>query len=1025
MNSLLSPTRLRRWLSAAALGASISAGQLSAASVAGFGSVSGRVLNANSGSYLNNARVTVAGTSIEAFTDENGDYRIAQVPAGTVRLTATFTGLGAQTTTVTVPAGGAARGDFELSIAGAQPGADKGVVTLAAFTVRERELSGQAVALHEQRTAPNIKNVVSIDVDTGEGNVGEFLKYIPGVVMDQNPQTPQYASIRGMPASGTLVTTNGMEVAANGITGRATDLGLAATGNIDRIEVTKVPTPDMPANAVGGGINMITKSGFSRKTPLLSYNLYGTLSTLDGIRHTGKIFSRSAGPDDRSDMSRVNPNLNLNYLLPLNRSFAVALSLSRSSRYNDWDFPNTVWDKVGVKLTSNAINALPLGEDKELAAISLDWKINDRNALGFGYSFSNQEIFVRQNRVISTFGAGSTGGQTFAQGAPTGVGNVAQIPVWNNQYKDLNLATLTYRFTGARWKVDSNLAYSTAGTKFTDSEDGFFNTLTARLSNVIIRHEAIERVVDRKAPIATVTDRTGAAIDGNDGRNHMLLSAGTSAQDITDEVVRAAVNVTREFDFGFGLTVKTGAMINRRTNDTVAGAKSWTFTPPAGTTALAGNFDLVGTRFSSRPRFTDAAGRAVNVQWLSLAKLHDLYVRNPSWFVLNEAAAHTSQVNLTKTIEETITAAYVRTDWKFLDNRLWIVGGVRFERTEDDGRGPLNDIRATYRQDANGNLLRDAAGRLIPVTTNALERTRLQYVLKGAHTVRDYSGFYPSVNSSYSLTPNLVLRAAYAKTIGRPNFPEIIPGMTITDPDATTVNKIITVVNSGLKPWTADNFDVSLEAYEVKGAVASVSLFQKNLKDFFGSTRTDATPETLAEFGLSDDYLDYDIVTKRNFGDANIKGAEFSYRQSVGAFVPWARGLQVYSNVTLMELGGTNSADLVGFAPRTLQWGVSYTRPKFSARVNVNQTKWRRSTPAAASATVRPNSYTYFAPQVKIDATVSYMFSRRYSVYLDVRNLLGTPLRRGIWSPDTPDYARVDLLQFPSASFTLGLKGDF
>jgi len=71
-------------------------------------------------------------------------------------------------------------------------------------------------------------------------------------------------------------------------------------------------------------------------------------------------------------MSRVNPNLNLNYLLPLNRSLAVALSLSRSSRYNDWDFPNTVWDKVGVKLTSNAINALPLGEDKELAAISLD-----------------------------------------------------------------------------------------------------------------------------------------------------------------------------------------------------------------------------------------------------------------------------------------------------------------------------------------------------------------------------------------------------------------------------------------------------------------------------------------------------------------------------------------------------------------------------------------------------------------------------------------------------------------------------
>lgn len=299
------------------------------------GGIAGRVLNATSGSYLNNARVTVEGTNLETFTDENGNYHLAQAPVGQVRVTAAFTGLAAQTIPLAVPAGGTVRHDFELSLTDASFVTTPGVVKLDAFTVQERELTGQAVALHEQRTAPNIKNVVSIDVDTGEGNVGEFLKYIPGVVMDQNPQTPQFASIRGMPASGTLVTTNGMEVAANGSTGRATDLGLAATGNIDRIEVTKVPTPDMPANAVGGGINMITKSGFSRKTPLLSYNVYATLSTLDGLDQTGKIFTKSAGPDDRSNMARVNPSFNLNYLLPLNRSLAVALSLSKSSRYND------------------------------------------------------------------------------------------------------------------------------------------------------------------------------------------------------------------------------------------------------------------------------------------------------------------------------------------------------------------------------------------------------------------------------------------------------------------------------------------------------------------------------------------------------------------------------------------------------------------------------------------------------------------------------------------------------------------
>ena len=124
------------------------------------------------------------------------------MPAGEVRLNAAFTGLAAQSTVLTIPAGAVVQKDFDLALARTEPEVEKGVVKLSAFTVQERELTGQAVALHEQRTAPNIKNVVAIDVDTGEGNVGEFLKYIPGIVMEQSPQTPQFANIRGMPASG-------------------------------------------------------------------------------------------------------------------------------------------------------------------------------------------------------------------------------------------------------------------------------------------------------------------------------------------------------------------------------------------------------------------------------------------------------------------------------------------------------------------------------------------------------------------------------------------------------------------------------------------------------------------------------------------------------------------------------------------------------------------------------------------------------------------------------------------------------
>ncbi|WP_414662864.1 TonB-dependent receptor [Horticoccus sp. 23ND18S-11] len=990
------------------------------------GVITGRVLNANSGNYLNRARVAVEGTSLQTFTDENGNYRLGGVPAGEVRLSAAFTGLAAQSALVTISAGGVVQKDFDLALPRMDSETDKGVVTLSAFTVQERELTGQAVALHEQRTAPNIKNVVAIDVDTGEGNVGEFLKYIPGIVMEQSPQTPQFANIRGMPASGTLVTTNGMEIAANGIVGRATDLGLSATGNIDRIEVTKVPTPDMPANAVGGGINMVTKSGFSRKKPLLTYNIYGTVSTLDGLSGPGPITGKSDGPDNRSNVQRLNPSFNLSYLHPINRSFALALSASKSMRYNDWQFPAPAWDKVNLRLVTDTINHLNIGEEKELGAATLDWKISANDTLSLSASHSNQEIFVRQNRVISTFGAGATGGPTFAAGAPTGVGTATMSPTGNNQYKDLSLVSLSYRHTGAVWKIDANLSRSAAGTKFTDTEDRIFNNVSARIANITLRHDGIDQVVDRRIAAVTATDRTGAPVNIYDISAHSIVSTGSAPQDITDEVRRAGVNVSRDFDVKFPLTLKVGAIVNQRTNDTVAGSKSWTFAPPGGAAAtLARNYDVVAQNFSRHSYFVDARNRDVAVSWPSMAKVYELYAAHPEWFVLNEPAAYMSEVNLTKTIEETITAGYFRADAKLFDNRMWIVSGVRYERTDDEGWGPLNDIRATYVRTANGDLVRDSAGRLIPITTNALQRAQLQYTLKGAYTKRNYGDFYPSMNASFSITPTIVVRAAYARTIGRPNFPEIIPGMTVTDPDSSTTNKVITVINSALKPWTANNYDLSFEVYEVKGAVASASLFQKDLKDFFGSTREDATVEKLADFGFSDDYLDYDIVTKRNIGSATISGVELSYRQSLGALQPWAKGLQVFGNVTLMDLSGPNAADLTGFSPRTIQWGVSYARSKFSARVNVNQNKWRRNTPTAASATVRANSYNYFAPQVKVDATVSYMFNRHYSVYLDARNISGTPQRRGTWSPDTPAYARIDILQYPAAAFTLGIKGDF
>ncbi|MEY4939684.1 MAG: hypothetical protein RIQ93_1419 [Verrucomicrobiota bacterium] len=990
--------------------------------------IQGRVLNLTTGNFLNNARVQVVGTRLETFTNENGEYRLVNVPAGNVQIAASFTGLAEQTTTVAITSGAVTRRDFELAIIGAAPVTEGALVRMEAMTVEERELSGQAIALHERRNAPNIKNVVAIDIDTGEGNIGEFLKYVPGIGIDQSPQSPQYVSIRGMPASGTLVTTNGMEMASNSFTsGRETDLGVAATGNIDRIEVTKVPTPDMPANAVGGMINLVTKSGFSRKKPLLSYNLYATVSTLDGLSGPGSIFTKSNGPDEQTNMHRINPSLNLSYLAPVNQSLAFAFSLSKSDRYNDWDYRRPIWDKVNLRLTSNSMNALAYWEGKLLAATTVDWKVNGNNRVSVGFSHSKQETAVRQNVVTSTFGAGAVGGPTFIRGASTGVGSVAMDPIWTNTFKTLDLFTLTHNYSGVNWKADSSIAYSKLRTRFTDASDGFFNrAASTTISNLVLGNEQIDAVSSRRTPIVTAVNRSGAPVDIHNANNYTLTGVSAAESDINNEGRRAAINVSRELDLPFALTLKTGVLFNRTRNRTVGGARNWTFSPPGGAAArLVGNYDLIADAFSSRNHFLDASGNEVPVKWMSLAKIKTLYDAHPDWFVYNESGAYVAAVNAAKTIEETITAGYIRGDAKFFDNRLWIVGGVRFERTKDEGWGPLNDVRNTYVRGPDGNFVRTASGALVRITTNALESAKLQYQRHGTHTENRYEGFYPSVNTSFWLTRNLVARAAYARTIGRPNFPEILPGVTATDPDAPAGSRTVTVVNTALRPWTSDNYDLSFEMYEMKGAVASVSLFRKNVTDFFGAARVVATPQTLAEFDLPDEYLGYDIVTKRNMGDANISGIELGYRQSLEVFGPWGKGVQIFSNLTNMALGGANADSFTNFNPRTAQQTLSYTRKRFSAKVGYNYTWYRRRLPAAASATVQPNSYNTYAPQTKVDVSVAYMLAPHYTLYADVRNLNGAPQRSGTWAPNTPEYARMDQFQFAGAAFTFGIRGDF
>src|SRR5687767_15962135 len=78
------------------------------------GSIEGRVINPATGSYLTRARVTIPATGAEQFTDQFGQYRLANVPAGEATIQVFYTGLEIAQQSVTVAPGRTAHLDFNL-----------------------------------------------------------------------------------------------------------------------------------------------------------------------------------------------------------------------------------------------------------------------------------------------------------------------------------------------------------------------------------------------------------------------------------------------------------------------------------------------------------------------------------------------------------------------------------------------------------------------------------------------------------------------------------------------------------------------------------------------------------------------------------------------------------------------------------------------------------------------------------------------------------------------------------------------
>lgn len=217
------------------------------------GVISGKITEVENNFSLPGATIRIQGDSRYTISDQIGDYEFLNVPAGTYTVEVIYIGYQPSTGQVTVESGKTAILNLSLTTDSEN---------LQEIVITGDRGKGQSRALNQQKNNRNITNVISSD-QVGrfpDANIGDALKRVTGVTMQNDQGEARNIIIRGLAPSLNSVTLNGDRIPSAEGDNRNIQMDLIPSDMISTIEVNKTLTPDMDADAIGGSVNLVTRA---------------------------------------------------------------------------------------------------------------------------------------------------------------------------------------------------------------------------------------------------------------------------------------------------------------------------------------------------------------------------------------------------------------------------------------------------------------------------------------------------------------------------------------------------------------------------------------------------------------------------------------------------------------------------------------------------------------------------------------------------------------------------------------------
>lgn len=938
--------------------------------------ITGYVSSADTTRYLQGARVE-ASNGRAVITDARGYYEIA-LPVGETTLTTTYTGLTPSSEVIEV-------GPNQPRLHNVQLGSEAYKLGQLVVTA-ERE--GHAKAITQQKRAPNVKNVVASDNfgNIANGNAGELLQQLPGVSAVYLDGEVRSIMVRGIDPSLSTVSMDGAQMASPNSPGNGLSRGFefeqTSLGAIETIEVTKAPTPDMPASSIGGNVNMVSKSAFDRVDKrYVNFTLGGTWRDRYDT-YESKWWQDIGGG--------VAPLFNLTYgdRYGEEERIGVVFSLNANGRpgagtssFLGYQPTN---DNALISLVQNPRLA---GAHRTRAAMGgkLDYKLTEDLILSLR---TNYNWYQETNNANVFRWHGSASPSRFAPGYTTEFQELLpnDANFVRHLYNPFDIVGRTIAFAPtmeyktSEWEVKAGYSFSN-GIKHWDYHpvDRRWNGETAALIQFEARNAGLGWTIDRRDDLSFPLVTQTAGKDLSDLSNYYTnVSAAFNDKGVSDTVDVVHADVKRKFlSAEYPFWVKAGISVQEQLRESWSHARRYFYVGPDG---------LRSTPDNNMARFLDTSGEwlygSVNqpVSWVDPRAVAADVFENPELWEEDRAFRESQYLGNQRDVTETISAGYIMGDIDF--GKLSVLGGLRYEKTETSGNGPL----------------------------------QVGGVFVGRRNIQgSYDNTFPSMHLRYEPTQNLVLRASFSTSIGRAPFNNIIPLDTVNDTAGT-----VTVSNPDLLPQYSDNFDVSAEYYFEPVGVISASVFRKNLTDFQFTDRSQVVG-TGPDNGFNGDYAGYDIITTSNGGEATYEGFELAYQQQL-TFLPGPlKGLGVYANYTKLDTegdygGASVVTEIAGFIPETANIALSYSYKRFKLRTNgVYRSDY------LISNSTNPATVHYESQKWQVDVNMEYRLSDRFSIFMDAININHSAERRrflGVESKPSQYY-------FTGTQFVAGFKGRF